>query len=75
MTQPDKWALEKAAQLWCLDQHEDKPMDVEFAKSIALALMAERAKEREACAKVADTYSSYVTAERIRQRTSSEERG
>jgi len=42
----------RAAQLWCLPQHASKPMDVEFAESIALALADERQQALEEAAKV-----------------------
>lgn len=56
-----KESMEKAAQLWCLPQHGHKVMDVEFAKSIALALDT----EREACAKVAESLASDIHNEDI----------
>ena len=42
---------EIAAQLWCLPQHENKVMDVEFAKSIVEVLDLER-KRAEGLVKV-----------------------
>ena len=36
------WAVEQAAQLWCLPQHSSKVMDSEFAYSIADALSTAR---------------------------------
>jgi hypothetical protein len=40
MTKPaiEQWAVEKAAQLWCLPEHSNKVMDVAFAESISISL-------------------------------------
>lgn len=47
-------ARERAAQLWCLPQHSHKPMDVEFAESIAAALADAERGAYENAAKVCE---------------------
>lgn len=59
--------IEKVAQLWCKPEHSQKEMDVDFAKSIAELLAAERASIPESVKKALigalEFYDNHCSAE------------
>lgn len=56
MIQVTEFDLQRAAQIWCEAPHFSKPMDPEFAKSVAAAI----AQEREACAQLCLDYAGHM---------------